>query len=95
MIISGEFGVAKPDPAIFREALRLGSASADQALHVGDSLEFDVAGASAAGIRSAWVNRRGAARREGDPLPDHEIRTASEALRLIAGERVRHAATGC
>lgn len=85
VIISGEFGAAKPDPSIFREALRLGSATAPEALHVGDSLEFDVAGASAAGIRSVWVNRHGTERSPADPEPDHEIPTVQEALRLIAG----------
>ena len=95
VIISGEFGVAKPDPRIFREALRLGRASEREALHVGDSLEFDIAGASATGIRTAWVNRHGAARTAADPEPDHVVRTASEALALITGERPRPAATGC
>jgi len=83
VIVSGEFGVAKPDPAIFREALRLGESDAAEAIHVGDSLEFDVAGAAAAGIRSAWINRRGAIRGAADPAPDHEIRTASDALGLV------------
>ena len=43
---------AKPDPAIFRAALeRLGVAPAD-AIHVGDSVEHDVAGARAAGLEA-------------------------------------------
>jgi HAD superfamily hydrolase (TIGR01549 family) len=50
VVISEEFGVAKPDPAIFAEALRLATATADRALFVGDSPEFDIAGARASGI---------------------------------------------
>ncbi|MEA2253020.1 MAG: hypothetical protein QOG70_3262, partial [Solirubrobacteraceae bacterium] len=50
VVISAEVGVAKPQPAIFHAALeRLGATAAD-ALHVGDSLELDVAGARAAGL---------------------------------------------
>jgi putative hydrolase of the HAD superfamily len=60
VVISAELGVAKPDPAIFRAALeRLGTAAAG-ALHVGDSLEHDVAGARAAGIEAVLVARDGA-----------------------------------
>jgi putative hydrolase of the HAD superfamily len=60
VVISAELGAAKPDPAIFRAALeRLGAAAAD-ALHVGDSVEHDVAGARAAGIEAVLVARDGA-----------------------------------
>jgi putative hydrolase of the HAD superfamily len=60
VVISAELGVAKPDPAIFAAALeRLGVAAGD-ALHVGDSVEHDVAGARAAGIDAVLVARDGA-----------------------------------
>src|SRR5690242_2238359 len=60
VVISAELGVAKPDPAIFRAALdRLGAAAAD-AMHVGDSLDADVAGARAAGLEAVLVARNGA-----------------------------------
>lgn len=63
-LISGVFGSAKPEPAIFAEALRLGEATCDQAVMIGDSVEFDVLGARAAGIETVWVNR------PGSPWPD-------------------------
>jgi putative hydrolase of the HAD superfamily len=57
VIISGEVGVAKPDPAIFfLAAERLGVVPQD-AWHVGDSLSHDVEGAQAAGIPAVWLNR--------------------------------------
>jgi putative hydrolase of the HAD superfamily len=57
---SSEAGAAKPDPAIFRYALRrLGDPPAARCLHVGDTLEEDVHGATAAGMRAAWLDRRG------------------------------------
>jgi len=64
VVISAELGVAKPDPAIFRAALERLGATADGALHVGDSLEDDVAGARAAGLEAVLVARNGA------PAPD-------------------------
>jgi len=64
VVISGDVGIAKPKPAMFRHALdRLGAAAAD-AVMVGDSLERDVCGAEAAGIRGIWLNRDGASRAE-------------------------------
>lgn len=58
VVISAVEGVAKPDPAIFRTAMaRLG---VSEALHVGDSLEHDVAGARAAGLEAVLVVRDGA-----------------------------------
>jgi FMN phosphatase YigB (HAD superfamily) len=58
---SATAGAAKPDPAIFLSALaRLGAGPAD-ALHCGDSAEFDCAGARAAGIAAVLIDRDGAA----------------------------------
>ena len=45
------FGVAKPDPAIFRHALETVGVSADRAVHVSDSIRFDVEGARSAEVR--------------------------------------------
>jgi putative hydrolase of the HAD superfamily len=57
-VISAEVGVAKPDPAIFARALVVaGGVQPGEALHVGDSLEADVAGAKAAGIEPVLVQR--------------------------------------
>jgi putative hydrolase of the HAD superfamily len=65
VVISAELGVAKPDPAIFRAALQRLDATPHVALHVGDSVEYDVAGARAAGIDAVLVARNGAAAPEG------------------------------
>jgi HAD superfamily hydrolase (TIGR01549 family) len=56
LIVSGEVGVAKPDPAIFMLALEQLGVSADQALFVGDSPEYDLRGAEAAGMAFVWMN---------------------------------------
>jgi len=58
-ISSAEAGFAKPDPRIFERALELVGGDAQGALHAGDSLHFDVAGALAAGLRPVLVVREG------------------------------------
>jgi putative hydrolase of the HAD superfamily len=60
VVISAELGAAKPDPAIFREALERLGARPSEAMHVGDSVEHDVAGARAAGLEAVLVARNGA-----------------------------------
>jgi putative hydrolase of the HAD superfamily len=60
-ISSAQAGVAKPDPAIFRRALELAGEPQADALHAGDSLEYDIFGALAAGLRAALVVRGGTA----------------------------------
>ena len=60
-LTSAELGVAKPDPAIFARALAVAGVEARRAVHVGDSLEHDVAGALAAGVRPVLVDRDGTA----------------------------------
>ena len=49
----------KPDPAIFAPALELAGCRPDEALHVGDTPDEDVAGARAAGIRPLLIDRDG------------------------------------
>jgi putative hydrolase of the HAD superfamily len=52
-------GARKPDPAIFEPALELAGCGPEEALHVGDTLEEDVEGARAAGIRALLIDRDG------------------------------------
>jgi len=59
VVISGEEGIGKPEPGIFRHALDLCGARPEEAVMVGDSAERDVAGAAAAGMRSVWLDRFG------------------------------------
>jgi putative hydrolase of the HAD superfamily len=60
VVTSAELGVAKPDPRIFTRALAIaGDVPPAAALHAGDSLVADVAGARAAGIAAVLVARHG------------------------------------
>jgi putative hydrolase of the HAD superfamily len=54
--ISGELGVAKPDPRAFAATLELIDCAPEETVMVGDHLDWDVRGALAAGMRGAvWV----------------------------------------
>jgi putative hydrolase of the HAD superfamily len=57
VVTSAQVGAAKPSGELFAAALELAGASAAEAIHVGDSLEEDIAGARAAGIDAVWVRR--------------------------------------
>jgi putative hydrolase of the HAD superfamily len=83
VVVSGEVGIAKPDPGIFRYALnRLRLRPAD-CWHIGDNLVADVAGARATGMTAVWLNRPGNARPESAAVPDLEIRTLEDLLPLL------------
>ena len=55
-LISEEVGINKPQPEIFRIALRLNGVNADEAVMIGDSYSSDIAGAKAAGIDQIWLH---------------------------------------
>lgn len=55
-IVSVEGGKFKPHPSVYRKALAEMGASAEDLLHVAGSAS-DAAGATAAGIRTIWINR--------------------------------------
>ncbi len=59
VVVSAEFGVAKPDPSIFKHALSLLGSDPEQAVMIGDSLTRDVDGAIATGLKGVWINRSG------------------------------------
>lgn len=81
-LISDDFGLRKPHPAIFREALRRLDAAPEEALYVGDTPADDIVGARAAGLDVAWVNRRGD--EPPDPAPTYSLRELTQ-LRDILG----------
>lgn len=64
VISSADVGRGKPDPAPFLAALKLLAADPHEVIFVGDSLDADIAGARAAGMRSILIDRRGK-KREG------------------------------
>jgi putative hydrolase of the HAD superfamily len=55
IVDSSVVGVRKPDPAIFTLAVRRLGVEPAEVLYVGDSLEKDIVGAHAAGLRTGWL----------------------------------------
>ncbi len=58
IFVGGEFARGKPHPAIFEAALEAAGCRPEQAVHVGDSPRYDIAGAQAVGIHTVWLNRK-------------------------------------
>lgn len=59
ILASAVVGMHKPDPKIFREALKQAAVRPQEAIHVGDSLEDDILGARQAGIQAIFLDRKG------------------------------------
>ena len=57
VVTSAEVGAAKPDGRLFAAALEAAGAQPHEAIHAGDSLDEDIAGARGAGIDAVWVRR--------------------------------------
>ncbi len=58
-ITSQEVGAEKPDPLIFEHALQRAGAQPESAVHVGDQITSDVAGAVNVGINAVLLDRDG------------------------------------
>ncbi|WP_160050843.1 HAD family hydrolase [Nocardiopsis sp. FR4] len=54
---SGEWGVAKPDPAFFTKVIDMAPGSPEQIVYVGDHRDNDIVPAHAAGLRTALLRR--------------------------------------
>jgi putative hydrolase of the HAD superfamily len=72
ILVSGEIGVGKPDPRIYESILSQLGVAACEAVMVGNSLQSDIQGAQAAGIKAIWLNRAGSPRDDAI-IPDLEI----------------------
>ncbi len=55
IICSRDLGIRKPNPAIFKHVMDKVSVLPGETVHVGDSVEADMEGASASGITPVWI----------------------------------------
>ncbi len=85
VVTSARAGARKPSPAIFARALELAHAAPERAVHVGDSLAEDVAGARAAGIEPILVRRDGGPAGPGEPAVS-TLAELPEVIRQIFGD---------
>ena len=69
-VASRAHGWIKPHESIFRAALDLIGVAPTQAVMVGDSVEDDIEGASALGMRTVLIDREGRYPEEAEALPD-------------------------
>ncbi|MFS0574678.1 HAD family hydrolase [Sporosarcina sp. 179-K 3D1 HS] len=72
IVISGAFGIGKPDASIFEHVLEIVDGSADEALMIGDNLMTDILGSSRVGMRNVWINREQKAPSD-EVTPTYEI----------------------
>jgi HAD superfamily hydrolase (TIGR01509 family) len=87
LVVSEEVGVAKPNPAIFEIALDRLGVEASETLFVGDSIEFDMRGAVAAGLPFVWMNSRDESLPADLPPPLAQIRRLDELIDLLSALR--------
>lgn len=64
IFVGGEFAQGKPAALIFTAALQAAVCRPEEAVHIGDSLWHDVAGAQKSGIHTVWLNRKGQRRQD-------------------------------
>ena len=89
VVISADHGLRKPRREIFEATLAALGVTPDEAVHVGDNLKADVAGAAALGIRTVWITRcipdpAAALAKHTGARPDHQIADLAELERLLA-----------
>ena len=88
VIVSGDFGHEKPQPAIYIEAMkRLGEPPACRTLFVGDNPDTDIKGAQGVGMLTAWIHLD---RRFPKylPAPDYTLGHVDELRPLLFGQPV-------
>ena len=79
IISSAEVGYEKPDPRIFKEALKQLRVSPEDTVHVGDSIDDDFRGATNAGLRAVLVDRH----RLQSQLSESPVHDLNELERII------------
>jgi putative hydrolase of the HAD superfamily len=57
VVASGDIGIAKPDPRIFRHAVRQLGTVPERCAFVGDRRDTDALAAAAVGMKGVWLNR--------------------------------------
>jgi len=75
----------KPDPRIFRFALKAFGKKPGEAVYVGDSPEIDIPGAAGMGMLTVWIDRKGRGLREGEPAAARTVRSLLELHGAIEG----------
>lgn len=83
IIIGGQEPEQKPARSIFEKALKLAACEAHEAIHLGDSLAADIAGAHNSGITSVWIQHQQPLDAELGINPHHTVMHPEEIPALI------------
>jgi len=77
----------KPNPRIFRWALKAMGRMANESVYVGDTPWTDFPGARELGIMPIWINRKGQKLGPDEPAPDLEISTLASLRKALLGKK--------
>ena len=80
LTVSEEVGVKKPNPEIFRYAMRKAGATPEESLMIGDEMDVDIDGARAAGMDQVFFNPSGATT-QGERT--YEVRHLSDIIKIL------------
>lgn len=82
IVISGAVNRRKPHEEIFKSTLKLMNLQADEAVFVGDTIDADIEGAKAVGMRAVYIERRVQIASK-KYLPDRTIKRLSELPKAV------------
>lgn len=83
VVMSSDHGISKPEPKLFQIALDALNITANEAIYVGDSLEHDVVGARAAGLKVVHIDRERQPGIDGSVLPDWRIESLGQLIEIL------------
>ena len=86
VVVSGEINKRKPSPEIFQYALQKLCVSAEETVFVGDTVDADVQGAKAVGMKTVYVERRHQEEAK-VTCPDQTIKSLNHLLTVIESFR--------
>jgi putative hydrolase of the HAD superfamily len=81
IIISGDFGIGKPDVSIFNYLLENTGLTTSNSIMVGDNLNTDILGANRVGMKNVWINRSN--QKSEEIQPTYEIEKLVELIPII------------
>jgi HAD superfamily hydrolase (TIGR01549 family) len=76
VVVSGAVNKRKPNPEIFENALKMLGVSTSEAAFVGDTIDADIEGPKAVGMKTIYIERR--LQEIGKSNPDQTIKSLSE-----------------
>lgn len=81
VMVSAAVNKRKPCPGIFHDSLKILDVSAKEAVFVGDTIDSDIEGAKAVGMRAVYIERR--LQKSDKVCPDFAIKNLNELLTAV------------